>query len=366
MVKFFHLKLLFLIVTLLFGCKAKIPQSDDIKLRQIENEDIVLCNSLKINFNNNETFLKNDIFWRCRINLAQERIIEKVEKNEEIHHNILINNIIKNLQKNLQKNYEENGNDKNILFDENDHLYCSIMGFNFISKNQAKIEDYLSCRRRIIGALKAIPPYENKIYFSNQNNELKKPQKIDEKIAKEAKTKFNFCSEFYLNENDFNDCARDYIWHRQCIAKIEPARILHILQEKITCQKKAYLAFGDDLLKENNQLKEEIEKFNNQVDYSEKNTLASLGFGPEAIDKFQFKDKKNEKKNKKTEKNINNKKNLYNKVELAKLRQRFIILCDQESDPKTATFVETLSKNCSSIMSKWETKLKNPQLPQTQ
>lgn len=224
------------------------------EIQKIEKEDHQFCVSLGLDFG--EDALKTEIYWRCRITLAKGKIKSDALTPEELRLNITIKQLITDISRNYSESYEKWGDSRNSLFDNNDHQSCITLGFDIDSlkkiANATMIEDYFTCRKRLIGNQQIIPPYHKTEYFKrpqdSYNIGFAINKKADKDIAKfeAAKAKYPVCVKFSLKSPEFKSCSGDYDEQRQCFEKISRLKFKRELLEKTACQKN--LTFASPIL----------------------------------------------------------------------------------------------------------------------
>jgi len=336
-------------------------KSTETKLQKIEREDHQFCIALGLDFQDETDGLKAEIYWRCRIILASHKMQNDITK-ENIEHNVLIKKLTKTLQESFVKTYEEWGDGRNSQFSNNDHEACVTLGYDINTLDQSQIEDYLGCRRKLIIELQLIPPYRKIDYFRRPSDTYStrfvQNKRLDNEIelSRKAKEAYPVCGEkFHFRSEYYKNCAYDFDQQKQCFTTIKEAKVARQLKEKSSCQKKSYLNFPDSLLKIDNTTQLEIERFNMFANFSNNHTLASLGLSQDDVNKFQAKEiSPAEKKKIDQRNNFNTKNELYTKIELAKLRQRFIGYCDNDANLRIADYILSLESNCRAITTKWE------------
>jgi hypothetical protein len=130
---------------------------------------------------------------------------------------------------------------------------------------------------------------------------------------------------------------------RLCFGEIAKKRFRREGDEKVICQKRAYLRFDDVMIKKDDQKKWDSERRTSNADYYNNQNFASLG-----IDETKF-FTKDESETKKSVTEINSKAGLYEKFELTKLRQKFVTACQQEATSRIEDFVIELKNSCEAM-----------------
>lgn len=383
--------LIFAIFIFFAACGSRFfINSSNSEIQKIEREDHQFCVSLGLDFD--EDALKTEIYWRCKLALAKSRIKSDDITPEAIRLNIAIQKLIADITTNYNNSYEKWGDSRNSLFDNNDHQTCITQGHSFDSLEQIAVEDYFICRKRLLNDQQIIPPYHKTEYFKRSQDSYNIGfainQKTDRDIAnfEAIKAKYPKCVKLDFKGEDFKICKSDYDQQRQCFKKITNLKFKRELQEKTACQKKAYVRFPDSMLKKDDKKMEEIASANRRADLSNSSNFFSIGLNEEQIAKFKGEDTTTATKDvpekeafpkKDIDKKIADTKNalekddeqkiaeniiedfdsknhLYDKIDLTKLRQRFIFSCQKALDPSLTEYGIKLQKNCDAIVEKWE------------
>lgn len=324
-------------------------------IQNLEQSDHIQCFKLKDEFNqnNNET---DKIYWLCRKSLMQSRLIKNNSSPDAQSHNNEIHGVLSKILFKIADAPHLSLLKENNHLDDRQHKECLDYGFNNETEDQTKIDKYFLCRKILMEKHKLIPPYGVKEYEKYQKNSSYNlgfiiNRRIDKEIEKfeEAKKKYPTCVKFNLYSENFDRCVKSQNAARACFAQIPEQKFQKESDEKIICQKKAYLRFPDSFLKENLQLKKEIERQNKNSDYYNQHNFAALGIDVSMFHSPEDKEEDEEKLRQKMieeEKEINSKTGLYNKFELTKLRQKFIFNCLNEADSKVQLFLNNLRISC--------------------
>ena len=325
------------------------------QIQVLEKQDHKFCVSLKLSFDKGDN-LKSGIYWRCRLSLAKYKLYTDQRAPNYAKHNLEISDLITKISLKLSNTPESILIRENKKMDDRQHKQCLIMGFVFDTEDQAKIDDYFACRKALIEDQQLVPPFGNTEYLKYPNRSYNLgfviDRRIDEEIKRYNSEKKNYptCIKFHFSSANFKNCVAAQNRSRQCFTEIDKKKFRREGEEKIVCQKQAYLRFPDEFLKEEDRNKRDIERMKNNSDYYNKQNFASIGIGD--LSQFESKsDKKTEEvTNKKSDKNINSKEGLYSKFELTKLRQKYIFSCQQEADGRVIDYVEGLKKDCGKMI----------------
>lgn len=360
--------------------------SSDNEIQKIDKEDHQFCVSLGLDFGEDE--LKTEIYWRCRVALANNKIKPDALTPEELRHNITLKKLVADIAKNYNASSEKWSDNRNSLLDNNDHKSCVTQGHNIDSLEPVAVEDYFICRRRLINNQQMIPPYRKIEYFKRPqdtyNIGLAVNKKTDSDIAKfeAVKAEYPKCVTLDFRSEEFKICKSEYDQQRKCLSKIEGLKFKRELQEKTSCQKKSYVRFPDSMLKDDSTRAQEIAHAKTAADLSNSNNFFSIGIDADQMGKFSSEEgemkkddnqslakdakasvaKEVDKKNSsqiadaktKIVKNFNTKDDLYSKIDLTKLRQQFIFSCQEAINSPLASYGNKLRDECNSIVEKWE------------
>ncbi len=342
------------LATLSIGCATvKDPYllSNITEIRLLEKQDHKLCTSLKLNFDRKDNFL-NRAYWRCRLSFAKYRL--STGKNvapDQAKRDFEIRDLLTKISLKVSETPESVVIRENQKIDNRDHKKCLVMGFEFDTEDQAKIEDYFVCRKILIDEKQVVPPYGNLDYLSHQNRSYNIGFVVDQRVSaaiihyNETKEKYPTCITYNFYSLNFKRCVAAESKARECNSLIEEKRFRREGEEKVICQKHSYVRFGDSLLKVDEQKKRDLDRKNSNSDYYNNQNFAALGI--DGVNFFAQDDEKNIEK--KDPKKINSKTGLYEKFELTKLRQKYIRACQQEAGNRVDNFTNELKKSCDDL-----------------
>ncbi len=324
-------------------------------IRALEEQDHNFCSDLKINFDKSID-LQSGLYWRCRISLAKHKI-RTDDAPDSRNFNLELSDLITKISLKLADTPESILINENNRMDDRDHKKCLKMGYQIFTEDQAKIDDYFACRRSLILDYKLIPPFSNFEYLEYPNHSYNVGFVVDRYLEKSterlnlAKEDYPTCIKFHLDSNNYKNCTTAQDNSRKCFSEINMKKFLREMEEKVLCQKMAYVKFPNDLLKEDERKKAEIARRKNNSDFYNNNSFSAIG-----VDSKDFKasEKPEENEIEKTEEEIINEKNkeinskakLYEKFELTRLRQKYIYLCQKEADSKVVKYIYELEKSC--------------------
>jgi hypothetical protein len=325
-------------------------------IRALEEQDHNFCSDLKINFDKSID-LQSSLYWRCRISLAKHKI--RTDSAPDSHNfNLELSDLITKISLKLADTPESILINENNRMDDRDHQKCLKMGYQIFTEDQAKIDDYFACRRALILDYKLIPPFGNFEYLEYPNHSYNVGFVVDRYLEKSterlnlAKENYPTCIKFHLDSINYKNCAMAQDLSRQCFSEINKKKFLKEMEEKILCQKMAYVKFPNEFLKEDERKKAELERRKNNSDFYNSNSFAAIGVDSKdfATSKKPSEENAEEKAEKEIvdEKNkeINSKAKLYEKFELTRLRQKYIFLCQKEADSKVVKYIYELEKSC--------------------
>lgn len=351
------------------SCSSYFINFSNDKIKKIESEDHQFCVSLGLDFG--EDSLKAEIYWRCRIALAQSKIKDDAISPEDIRLNITIKQLIASITKSYNRSLEEWNVGRNSLFNNNDHNSCVTQGhkidFEHIT-NATIVEDYFACRKRLIDTQQIIPPYHKTEYFKRPQDSYSIGFAINKRSDKEiaqfeaAKAKYPICAQFNIKTDNFKNCAEDYDDQKKCFSKIRDLRFKRELLEKTACQKKTYVRFPDSMLKPDNKKTEELAAFAKRADINNNSNFISIGIDRKELEQFKGEDSEEKKiasetikiTEKDAAKNYNTKNQLYTKVDLTRLRGEFAHSCQLATEPNLNNYSKKLQTECRQITEKWE------------
>ncbi len=364
MQKKFVTKILILVFCLGFSCThEKKPDvnphilSNIPHIKAFEEQDHNFCSDLKINFDKSID-LQSSLYWRCRLSLAKQRIrTDNAPDSKNL--NLEISDLVTKISLKLADTPESILINENNKMDDRDHQKCLKMGYQIYTEDQAKIDDYFACRRALILDYKLIPPFGNLQYLEYPNHSYNVGFVVDRYLEKSserlnaAKEQYPTCIKFHLDSNNYKNCTAAQDRSRQCFSEISKKKFLKEMEEKVLCQKMAYVKFPNSMLKEDDQKKADIERITNNSDFYNNNSFSAIGVEGKDFASLA-KNKKDEEENKKTEEELINKKNkeinskakLYEKFELTRLRQKYIFLCQKEADSKILKYIYELEDSC--------------------
>jgi len=235
----------FVIIALFFVFSCN--QSYDAEMQKLEMQDNQFC--VGIGLTPNVDDLLTEIYWRCRIYKMQGHTKFTSRIKHLIGYNKALDRLDQKVKIDYKYYYEQWTKTRNDIFDNNDHNLCIMQGHDIKNFEATKLEDYLSCRRRLIRDQQIIPPFNKTQYFNRPQDSYNIGFAINKKLDAEiikfnaAKEKYPFCVKFDLYSSEFKSCTIDYDNNRQCVKNIPKLRLKRELAEKVLCQKNLMFAF---------------------------------------------------------------------------------------------------------------------------
>lgn len=351
-------KILIAIFFLTFACtKPKDPYvlSHIPHIQLLEKQDHQSCVALRLNFDKADN-LHSELYWRCRLSFAKYRLSVDPVTPQQINSNIEINDLITKISLKLADSSETILSRENKKMDNRHHQQCLRMGFVIETEDQAKIDDYFSCRKALIEDQQLVPAYGNTDYLTHQNYSYNLGFVIDQRINlaiqrfNEMNKKYPTCVKYNLYSENFQKCIAAQDESRQCFTQIERKKFQKDGEEKISCQKESYVRFNNEMLKDEYRTQQEIEKANRDSAFYNKQNFASIGIDG-ALFASQPKKTEEEEEKERQEKirKINSKAGLYSKFELTRLRQKYIFSCQKEVAEEIEKFAADLKKHCEDL-----------------
>ncbi len=334
-----------------FSCAA--PKKDPYilssipQIQEFEKVDHGLCTSFKLNFDGKENLINRD-YWQCRLTFAKYRLAPGRSQISAPGNNGDIQDLISLILVKVTATPESVIKRENQKMDEHDHKKCLNMGFVIDSDDFAKIEDYFACRKVLIEEHQLIPPFGNLDYLDYRNNSYNIGFVIDQRITKEIERykelekRYPTCVKYNVNGLNFKHCVEAQEKSRQCYEGIPKKKFRIEGERKVTCQKLAYSRFGDQLMKGEDWRKNEMARDNKNSDYYNKQSLSSIGISQSDFGHDQAANSGQEKKSDEP----NPKAGLYEKYELTRLRQKFVVACQNDAASAVETEVEKLKAAC--------------------
>lgn len=353
-----RLKLILLFIFLIFISSTSNAKIRTGKLRGMEKDDHKKCSFMIEDFYNHN---ENELYWRCRVKVLNERIYEARESEEsfELQDDLIE---IKPLLENriLQaKNAKVAKAQKNLWAIE--HQICILKNSDVKSENFSK--EYNDCRELLLINRTPVVPFARGSYrFSNED--IQNPQDLEKIISENAldqKTEltlseqakvtslvvemFPTCGRYNVKSDKFKDCVKRENEAKKCRENI-PMKIKNRqLEDKMFCEKKAVKDYPDNLVLYG--IQEEKETETKKAEEKKDGLSALLG-----IKKDGSEVEKKEKKEQKVEAVDINFGPKFSKQEVMKLRNKSYDECIKEREKKLREYRKSLPEKCDEIKTK--------------
>jgi hypothetical protein len=352
-------KIIILIICLVFSCskptvKPQYLMSEYPEINQLEQQDHVACENLKLNLNQSSN-LNNNLYWHCRLSFSKFHLEIKPVFPKQIELNKKITDLITKISLLISKNQQTSIENEINKIDESDHKKCIKFGYDPQSQDQLKVEEYYQCRKNLIELYYSDPPFGNEEYRNYQINSYNIGFVIDKRIKqsfeenKKLLSAHPECQNFRPNSENFKKCVASLSAFQICL-KDSLTKFREIeASEKIVCQRQAYIRYNDEMIKENERTENYIKNRNLNADRDNRNNFESIGIKEQD---FMAKDKKKnleEEYVSKLNKINNTNNNIYSKYEISRLRKNFIINCINFIDNKLSIKKQELTNSCNNI-----------------
>lgn len=348
-----------LLLVVVFSCAEKIDPfflSQNPQIRNFELHDHQVCTALKVNIEGKSNEMSPN-YWRCRLAFAKYRIAYENPTPLQQTRNGIFGDLVNKIMQKISTFSEPFLLQETRKIDNHHHNQCLSLGFKFETDNQAEIDEYFFCRRALIEEQQKVPAFGNQEFLAFPNKEYDLTFAVNQRIDKNLKLfkfyqeKYPACVKYNIHSENFKRCIKAEDNSRQCYAEIDRKIFKKEWERKIKCQKQAYTRYGDELLKDHENLSEkEIKTRNKNSDFFNRNSLSSIGLGEKNFvskEKLQeMKDQEEKSRKEKAAKKTNSKLELYDKYELTKLRQQYIFACQNKSNDEIFNYSASLKKSC--------------------
>ncbi len=342
--------------------------SSDHNVQKLELEDHKFCISLDLNSGSTNKNFSNDLYWHCRLSMAKYKLNSTTSSRNSIIYNTAITDLVTKISQNLSEARESVFVKENKKIDARDHQKCLDMGYNFNMDDRIKTDQYLLCRKRLIDDAQLDPAYGVDEYLKYPNRSYNLTFILDTRLDienqkyAEAQKNYPYCVKYFRDDVLFKECKTSQDNSKQCLSEVDAKKFKKESEQKTLCQKAAYVRFPDYYLKDVDQRRKDIERAKVNADLYNNNSFSALGLMQGDIELFEP-DKVFEaqldaaEKQKALEKNINSKRGLYSRAELTKLRQKYIIACQQNTESAIKEYTDNMIRQCEDI-AKYEPKEK--------
>ncbi len=335
------------------------------EIQEIETKDHQYCISLGLDFGDDA--IKSETYYRCRIILANGKIILDSTLPDVLRRNENMKIFIASLIEKFNDSFENLNDYRNDIINNNQHKICQRMGYNIDSLDQSDVEKYLSCRQRLIKEWTIKPPFNKTQYLKRPSDTyntgfvINKHKDAQIALLAKEKEKYPICAtKLNIKSPEYSDCKKDFDDQKNCYKEAKKLRFAKEMEERMICQKKLYIRFPNSMIKKDNLKNDdkELEKIKILADLYNKNDFYSIGIGKEEFKSFKGEDKNKKNEEKKPEEvkkdDFNKYDELYTRVEITSLRQRFIKGCNDDASIRIENYFQRLNQQCLSTTLKWE------------
>ncbi len=373
-----NLKIIFIIFLniILNSCKPSDAYLMKIQshMRTIERADHQTCISQGIDFGEWND-VSTELYWRCRYNLAQDKIIQDATTASDIRNNAMVKKISKKILKNLKRSRQAILSSIESDIEVFDHSKCLSRGYSLDTNDQSKNQQYYECRKKLIyERVSPAPTVTNSYEASNlpdqefeQYLEAAKQNRVSKgevNFASNMVNKYPRCRKVNVKSKFFRQCFEAQDRSIACLDKLVTVKAKKQLDDKIYCQQQSFIQFPDNYSITKNKSAKEIErilqeqreayvkKLEEEKEASINRTLQFFEEGHVSQDSL-FRDNKNisDEQQKKEE--------LYKKIQILGLREEFITKCNELTEQKLPDYIEEKTKECIAIGENWN-KITNP------
>jgi len=344
-------------------------------LRMIERQDHQKCVSRGMDIGEWGD-VNTEVYWRCRYNLIQERLVDYPISAASMENNAMIKKISYDILKkwNRARQFLLSKLDGNI--ETLDHSKCIAAGYDIDSPDPAQVEAYYICRQDLV--LERVPPapgitntYEAAILSKSDSDEYMQMVKENQKTGNEVlfvnkmMNNYENCTGLKIRSGEFKKCTDANDEAKKCLNRIDAAKAKKGLEGKIYCTEQAFNQFPDDYAFSKYKSSKEMAK-EKQRKVDEKNKLAEIQAKNSEDLQFLEGSVFEASKNKDMAiKNIFNnddeyysekKAMFYSKIELMKLREQFVKRCNKSMEEKMPQFTDKYVNDCKTIAVNWDRK----------
>ncbi len=348
-----------------FACDRTPPKepyllSSDPEIRKLEREDHKFCNSLDLNSGAANKSFNGDLYWHCRLSMAKYKLQTHVGSAKSLDYNTKISDLVTKISLHFSQAHESVFIKENKRIDARDHEKCVALGYDFDVSDRFKTDEYLLCRKRLIDDEQLDPPYGVDDYLKYPNRSYNLSFVLDARIDsetqryKDIEANYPTCLKFFNDKKNSKLCFAAQDQSRRCLSDITIKKFKKESEQKTICQKQAYERFPNSFLRDNDQRRKDIEQAKINADLYNNNSFTALGIDASDIELFESEDTADaeyeaRQRQKQLEKNVNSKKGIYSKYGLTRLRQKYIIACQQNADALVQKYVDDETKICNDI-----------------
>lgn len=350
------------VLSCIFSCNQSESYifTEQATLRIIERQDHQKCISEGLDYGDWDDFT-TELYWRCRYDLIQSRIINHAITPQAIRENAVIEKISNEILKNLTRaNFAVIARiDDDIAVSDHNKCYNKFK-YKLSGVLPINMDDYYRCRQQLV--LNRIPPAPRITHYfdtavlpegrAKEYMKLVKNVKSDSNQAVEDAThlmqRYPNCAGLSTKSDDFQKCSAASDESKVCLSNIESMKLKKQLQDKLYCQKQSFIQFPDNYALAKDKSASEIARIKDEEDDTDDNAilkylegdLEDKNIGRQLDDSG---DKQEESKQK-----------LYSKIELLRLREQFIYQCNQTMDDKLPEFANKVAQDCLHIAKNWD------------
>ncbi len=335
--------------------------SNNPKIRDLERQDHKFCNSLDLNSGSTNKSFSADLYWHCRLSMAKYKLQTRNQDSRDIaNYNKEISDLVTTISLRLADAKESVFIKENKKLDARDHAKCVAMGYDFDISDRLASDQYLLCRKRLIDEDQLDPAFGEEEYLKYPNRAYNLSFVLDTRIDSENKRyadlekDYPICLKFFNDKKNLIPCKTAQDNSAQCVKDIVIKKFKKESAQKTICQKQAYVKFPDALLREGDQRQQDIEQAKIRADNYNNNSFSALGIDKDDVELFESEETADAKyyerqKQKELEKNINSKRGIYGRYGLTRLRQKYIMSCQQNAAKEVQDYVDSLKKECAEI-----------------
>ncbi len=332
------------------------------KLRIIERQDHQKCVSQGLDYGDWDEII-TEMYWRCRYNLVIARKVADATSAEAIRNNAAVDRISEEIFKNLSRaKYSALAKIEDDI-ELYDHRKCESKGYGL---GIGEVNDsYYHCRQNLILGrippapkvtnafeMAALPPQRAAEYMSIADASRANQEA---NLITEAIQKYPNCLGLNVQSDDFKKCSAATDESQRCLQDVYSLQVKKDLQDKIYCQKQAFVQFPDNYALAKEKSANEIEKLklaqktkdDEELNQETNATLLYLESDKniENIGRY-VEDAGNKEEQSKAK--------LHGRIELLKLRERFIYQCNKKMEDKLPEFTRRSSQDCFNIATNWD------------
>jgi hypothetical protein len=337
------------------------------KLRIVERQDHQKCVSQGLDYGDWDE-LVTEMYWRCRYNLISARKLSDATSALTIRENAAVEKISEEILKNLSRaKYSALAKIEDDI-EMSDHKKCSSSGYllggigrmvgytddNYYLCRQASILARIPPAPKVTGAYEAsILPPDRAAEYKAIAEEIGNRREAD--LIADAMQKYPNCLGLNIKGDDFKKCSAATDESQRCLANIESVKVKKELQDKIYCQQQAFVQFPDNYALAAEKSAGEIKKLqlakkakeDEELRQENNATLAYLESDKNIENIGRYIEDVGNKEEQSKEK-------LYSRIELLKLRERFIYQCNRKMENKLPEFTKQSSQDCLDIAKNWD------------